>query len=321
MRIALITPALHDANNGNWQTAQRWAAMLGSVHSVDVAQSWHDLPSPLAAYDAMIALHARRSAVSVAAFAAQRPAAPLWVVLTGTDLYRDIATDSAAQASLHHASLLVVLQAQGVFDLPQALRHKARVVFQSAALRPRTRPLFAQQALNIAVVGHLRLEKSPETTIAVARLLAHNRLECRILHVGSLLDPVYGAQVRALQASHAQHYQWLGGLSHADTVQVIASSDVLLHPSAMEGGALAIIEAIQCGTPVIASRVSGHIGLLGADYLGFFEWGDAHAGAALLQRYAVDAVFAAQLLAQCTQRSHLFDPDTERRSLLNLLTI
>ena len=49
----------------------------------------------------MLALHARRSAASIAAWAARRTAASgLAVVLTGTDLYRDIPTDAAAQRSL-----------------------------------------------------------------------------------------------------------------------------------------------------------------------------------------------------------------------------
>jgi putative glycosyltransferase (TIGR04348 family) len=320
-RLAIITPALLEANNGNWQTASRWASMLGDDYTVELAKSCKELNQPLPSYCAMIALHARRSATSIAAFAATCPHSPLWVVLTGTDLYRDIATDAQAQASLQHASFLVVLQEQGVFDLPQDVRHKAHVVFQSAARIPRQMPLLSEKHLKIAVVGHLRAEKSPETTLAVARLLAQKGFASRIQHVGSLLDHTYENDVLTLQNDVPQHYQWLGGLSHADSLAVIASSDVLLHPSAMEGGALAIIEAIQCGTPVIASRVAGHVGLLGADYAGLFDWGDAQGAATLLQRYAADADFQAQLLAQCAKRSALFDPATERQTLLKLLTI
>lgn len=295
--------------------------MLSNDYTVELAKNSTELSQPLTSYCAMIALHARRSAASIAAFAANCPDSPLWVVLTGTDLYRDIATDAQAQASLQHASLLVVLQEQGVFDLPQDVRHKAHVVFQSAARIARKEAFLSGKCLKIAVVGHLRAEKSPETTLAVARLLAQKGFASRIQHVGSLLDNRYENDVLALQNDASQHYQWLGGLSHADSLAVIDSSDVLLHPSAMEGGALAIIEAIQCGTPVIASRVAGHIGLLGSDYAGLFDWGDAQGAATLLQRYATDSVFQDQLLAQCAKRSALFDPATEQQTLLKLLTI
>jgi putative glycosyltransferase (TIGR04348 family) len=321
MQIALITPALLDANNGNWQTAQRWATMLETVHSVDIAKSTLELPKPLTSYHTMIALHARRSAASVTAFSIACPAMPLWVVLTGTDLYCDIASDPAAQASLNQASVLIVLQEQGVFELPQNLRHKTKVIFQSAPRIARKKPLTHRTPLKIAVVGHLRAEKSPETTLAVARILAQKRFESCIQHVGKLLDKSYEKAVQILQSEYPQHYQWLDGLSHSDSVDLIASSDVLLHPSAMEGGALAIIEAIQCGTPVIASRVAGHIGLLGIDYAGLFDWGDTQGAATLLQRYATDSVFQAQLMEQCIKRSALFDPEIECQTLLKLLIV
>jgi putative glycosyltransferase (TIGR04348 family) len=319
LTIALITPALHEANNGNWQTAQRWATMLGTQHHVELAQSVATLTLPLSDYDAMIALHARRSAASVAAFAHADSSKPLWVVLTGTDLYRDIASDASAQRSLQLASQLIVLQEHGVIDLPPALRAKAATVFQSAARSPHLG--HAGDTLNIAVVGHLRAEKSPETVTAVVRLLADKCLAARVQHVGKALDESYADAALRCQTDYPQHYQWLGGLPHTRSVALIASSDLLLHPSAMEGGSLAIIEAVQSGTPVIASRVAGHIGLLGADYGGFFEWNDAQGCTALLERYLNDATFKAHLQAQCTARSVLFEPATESQTLLKLLTI
>ena len=47
------------------------------------------------------------------------------------------------------------------------------------------------------------------------------------------------------------------------------------------------MEAVRSGTPVVASRIDGNIGMLGQDYAGYFEWGDAAALAAA--RGAVDA--------------------------------
>ena len=75
-KIAIITPALAGANNGNWQTAQRWAHLLGDIYAVDIALEANRLPQALPTYAAMIALHARRSADSVAAFAKACPNTP-----------------------------------------------------------------------------------------------------------------------------------------------------------------------------------------------------------------------------------------------------
>jgi hypothetical protein len=121
-QLVIVTPALRDANNGNWQTAQRWQRHLRDRYAVRIVRQW---PSALACDDAaMIALHARRSADSIAAWAARHPQRGLAVVLTGTDLYRDIAVDASAQRSLQLARTLVVLQEAGPAALAPELRGK-----------------------------------------------------------------------------------------------------------------------------------------------------------------------------------------------------
>ena len=98
-RILIVTPAAAKANNGNWQTAWRWAGLLRAEFDVSIDQAW-SLSSRYRP-DALLALHARRSANSVVAWAAAKSASKntpgLGLVLTGTDLYRDIAEDAAAQ--------------------------------------------------------------------------------------------------------------------------------------------------------------------------------------------------------------------------------
>src|SRR3979490_694490 len=124
MKIALITPAGARSRSGNRHTATRWAAMLRSLgHRVRVSVRWDGR-----AADAMIALHARRSHASIARFRERFPASPLVVVLTGTDLYRDIRTDRDAQASLVLADRLVVLQDMGRLELPARFRSQTPAV-------------------------------------------------------------------------------------------------------------------------------------------------------------------------------------------------
>jgi hypothetical protein len=96
MRIAIVTPSAASTRTGNRHTAQRYAAFLHDAgHRVRVVSSWDG-----GECDLMIALHARKSHDSIARFRARFPARPLIVVLTGTDLYRDIRVDAAAQGSL-----------------------------------------------------------------------------------------------------------------------------------------------------------------------------------------------------------------------------
>src|SRR5687768_6760612 len=62
--VHIVTPALAEANNGNWQTARRWARMLAQDYRVHLGDRWEAGPTDPAV--ALIALHARRSAVSIA---------------------------------------------------------------------------------------------------------------------------------------------------------------------------------------------------------------------------------------------------------------
>ena len=313
--LCIVTPALADANNGNWQTAQRWARLLSSHYRVHVARQWPDAHLPDA--DLLLALHARRSAPSVAAWS--ETGRGLVVVLTGTDLYRDIAHDASAQRSLGLAHRLVVLQEHAPLDLPPTLRPKCRVVFQSSPSRQTLSKTRAH--LRAVMVGHLRDEKWPQTLFEAARLLRADE-GIRIDHIGHALEPALGEAARQT-ALDCPHYRWLGGLPHAATRQRIQRAHVLVHTSRMEGGAHAILEAVRCGTPVLASRIPGNVGMLGEGYGGYFPGGDAHALAALLRQcrdgLAAPAGRLGALQAQCTARAPLFDPLAEKAALLALL--
>ncbi|CAN5137080.1 hypothetical protein BH11PSE10_BH11PSE10_19470 [soil metagenome] len=304
--IVIVTPALADIKNGNWQTAHRWAAMLSSAYRVRLAEQWDGGNEGL-----MIALHARRSASSAARWRAQRPAAPLAVVLTGTDLYRDIATDAGAQASLQSADRLIVLNQLGVQSLPAALRAKASIVLQSCSARPTLAK--TGRHLRALMVGHLRGEKSPQTYFGAARLLA-GRPDIRLDHIGAALDADLGQEAAALTAGNPG-YRWLGALPREATRRRIQAAHLLVHPSRMEGGAHVVIEALRSGTPVLASRIDGNVGLLGEGYAGYFPVGDAAALASALQRLRDDPAMLAVLQQQCALRAPLFDPALERATL------
>ncbi len=310
--LALVTPALAGANNGNWQTAQRWARLLKSHYRVSVTDRWRSGDEAL-----MVALHARRSAASVADWQARFGGRrPLVVVLTGTDLYRDIVHDADAQRSLALARRLVVLHEAGVQDLPAPWQHKAVVCLQSA---PSRRQLVkTDRHLRALMVGHLREEKSPQTFFEAALALAH-RPDVRLDHIGGALDAALAAQAKALMQMQP-NYRWLRALPHEATRRRIQAAHVLVHTSRMEGGAHVVIEALTSGTPVLASRIPGNLGLLGADYGGYFDWDDAKALVTLLQRARDDAAMLPALQAQCAARAGRFDPAHERSTLLRLLS-
>ncbi|MFP5405229.1 MAG: selenoneine biosynthesis selenosugar synthase SenB [Gammaproteobacteria bacterium] len=309
-QIVIVTPALADSNNGNWRTARRWASFLAARYRIRLTQDWQGGDEAL-----MIALHARRSAGSIAAWRAQHPQRPLLLVLTGTDLYRDIAVDLPAQRSLALADRIVVLNEEGARALPAGLRERAVVVLQSCPAR--SPAIKTGRRLRALMVGHLRTEKAPGTYFEAVRRLAH-RADIVFDHVGGALDPALAAEACALAAT-APRYRWLGAVSHAATRARIRRAHVLVHPSRMEGGAQVVIEAVRSGTPVIASRIDGNVGLLGEDYDGYFPVDDARELAAMLERARDEAAMLPALQAQCDARAALFDPARESEALRSLV--
>ena len=309
--ICIVTPALASANNGNWQTARRWSQMLNIHYRVALVNQWQGEPA-----DALLALHARRSADSIQRWASSKPGYPLAVVLTGTDLYRDIHVDTQAQRSLMLADRLVVLHEAAVEDLPAQHRAKAVVCFQSTTAR---RPLVkTAQHLRCMMVGHLREEKAPQTYFEAVRRLAR-RHDILLDHIGAALDPALGDAAQALQHSCPQ-YRWLGSLPHDTTRGRIQGAHVLVHTSRMEGGAHVVMEAIRSGTPVLATRISGNVGMLGADYAGYVEPGDSEGLAALIERCRDNPAMLDGLCKQCSGRAPLFEPKREQAVLLALLS-
>ena len=263
----------------------------------------------------MIALHARRSATSIAGFAAAHPRRPLLVALTGTDLYRDIRTDAQAQRSLALATRLIVLQSEGIDELPAEHRAKARVIYQSArTLKPGQR---SRRHFDLALVGHQRPEKDPLTAVRALLSLPQD-LPVRLFHIGAALDPELAAEVAALGARDGR-YHWLGALPQPATRQRIKRCHLLLLPSRMEGGANVLIEAVTSGVPVLGSDIAGNRGMLGADYPGWFPVGDAAGLARLIMTAARDPGYYAMLSRRCAERVSLFSPASECAAVCSLL--
>ena len=271
--------------------------------------------SALPAADCLIALHARRSHEAVARWRERFGRRPLAVVLTGTDLYRDLAADADARQSLQWADRLVVLQEHGVHDLPPRHRGRARVIYQSAPqLVPAPKPAMR---LNCIFVGHLRPEKDPLTALDAWKQIPADA-PARLTIVGGAIDASLAAAVRDRERLD-HRIRWLGSRPHGWTRQAIKRAHLLIVPSLMEGGANVIVEAVTAGTAVLASRVPGNVGMLGASYSGYFPRSDPSLLARLVLRCRTESGLVADLAGQCQTRAELFTPERERASLTGLL--
>lgn len=311
MKIALITPAAASSRYGNRNTAVRWALLLRELgHEVTVQMKWNGRNA-----DAMIALHARRSHDSISRFAERHPERSLIVALTGTDLYRDILEDVNAQESLELATRMVVLQDMGLRELAPRLRRKTCVIYQSCD--PITKKPPIKSCFEIVISGHLREEKDPFCgAVALRHLPDSSRI--RITHIGGARDPALAREARRWMKREPR-YVWLGELTHAHALNTLARSRAMLISSRMEGGANVVSEALTARVPVIASRISGNIGMLGRDYRGYYPVSDAQALARLLGKLETKAAFLEVLRQQCAERRKLISRNRERRAWHDLL--
>ena len=234
--------------------------------------------------------------------------------MTGTDVYRDIHDSPQARESLELADRLIVLQRRAIEELPKPLRRKAHVVVQSSATRLRHAPVKGK--FRLCVIGHLRAEKDPMRALAA---LAHVPAAVELIHIGAALDASLGQQAERGMQRDAR-YRWLGSVPHARALRWLASSHAMVISSRMEGGANVVCEALRIGVPVLASRISGNVGLLGSGYPGYFPLEDEKALARLISRMASDPAFSARLKAQVRSLRPMVAPRNEAHALLESLS-
>jgi len=204
MHIVIITPAAAKTLNGNRATAARWADFLRQLgHKVTIRVSWDGL-----ACDLIIALHAWRSAESIAAFKKSHPDRPLVLAMTGTDLYRFIKSHpEPTLTSIKLADRLVTLHRLATRVLPKSAHHKIHVIHQSAM------PLSGKikrsvRNFDICVAGHLREEKdSMRVAYAVRDLPESSRI--RVLHYGKAHNDEWAEMARAEMQINPR-YHWFG---------------------------------------------------------------------------------------------------------------
>lgn len=312
LNIALVHPERAGAHTGNLTTALRWQGILGGLgHEVRRLPDWDGEGA-----DLLVALHAAKSAGPVLRFRERWPRRPLVVGLTGTDLYRDLPGDPRAREALAAADRLVALQPLAAEELPADQRKKLRVIHQSA-VPVADAPPPRDDRFEVVVLAHLRPVKDPLLAAAAVRLLpAGSRVA--VLHAGAALESELAREAEKETEANPR-YRWLGPLPRDRARSLLASSRLLLLTSRLEGGANVVSEALAAGVPVLSTRIPGSVGLLGADYPGYFPVGDAPALAELLARAESRDGLYQELRRRTEALRPLVDPARERQAWKDLL--
>jgi putative glycosyltransferase (TIGR04348 family) len=312
LHILVITPAPAGSTVGNRVTAMRWAKFLRELgHRVTIATDYDGK-----GYDLLIALHAVKSGDAIAAFRAALLGRPIAVMVTGTDLYVSAPAGAPILGALELANAIVALQERTIADLPEHFRAKARAIYQSVepAKRAAGKP---GKTFDVCVLAHLRAVKDPLRAAVAARRLPESSRVCVKL-AGAVIEPKL-EKAALEEAAFNERFEYLGELTHSRAMALLAKSRLLVVSSFQEGGPNVISEACALGVPVLATKVSGNIGLLGEDYAGFFAPSDDAGLAKLMARCETDAKFYAKLEKQVKAKAPLFAPAREKAAIKQLV--
>ena len=328
MKIGIVTPAPPGSRHGNRITALRWAKILRRLgNRVSILQTYDGKP-----YDLLVALHARKSHSSIINFRQKHPVAGIIVALTGTDLYRDIPANHIAQGSLDIATRIVVLQPKAIDELRPSWRKKTRVIYQSVEDRqalndtsdgpakPRAKSEPSKRSngnFDVSVIGHLRDVKDPFRAAMAARLLPDSSM-VRVMQIGGAMTKGMANRARREMIIN-ERYQWLGEQSQSRVRHILKKSSLCVLSSRMEGGANVLSEAIAASVPILASRIDGNVGILGAKYRGYFEVGDTRQLARLLTLAESSSEYLAELKGWSNSLTSLADPAREEQAWVALI--
>jgi putative glycosyltransferase (TIGR04348 family) len=313
MHIQLISPAKIDSRNGNRTTAVRWRNILQDLgHKVTVSEKYSGQN-----VDLMLALHAWRSADSIQLFAEKYPTRPLLVALTGTDVYRFLNTHKQdTLKSIEYADRLIGLHAHITQSLAKKYHYKTRIIYQSTETKLHRKTRLSHN-FSVCIAGHLRDEKdSLRPAYAIRSLPSHSHIV--LSHYGKAHTKSWERNAR-LEMARNRRYQWHGEVSQSLLQVRFSQADLLILPSRMEGGANIISEAIVAGLPVISSNIEGSLGLLGDNYVGYFEVENTQQIKQMLLRCESDFKFYQTLIRQCKSRRYLFNPKREKNCWSQLL--
>jgi putative glycosyltransferase (TIGR04348 family) len=313
MEIIVITPPGPSTRTGNAVAALRWAGILRQLgHRVTIAADYRDEP-----FDAMVAIHAWRSAEAIRRFKMRYPERPLVLQLSGTDIYQYASEDpEPTLRSMELADSLVALNSLAWRIVPKKFRKKLRVIFQSVP-KPHVPRKPSQRHIDVSVIGHMRDVKDPLRAAEAARLLPPAS-RIRIVQIGRAYSAEWATKARAEMAANPR-YLWRDDVTRAAVQRLLRRSHAMVLSSRSEGGANVISEAVGGGVPILASRMDGNVGLLGSDYPGYFPVGDTKALARLLQRIESDPRFVATLRRAIARRAPLFRPEREIAAWRRLL--
>lgn len=200
----------------------------------------------------------------------------------------------------------------------------------TAVFHPQERPQ-ARHALGLGpeplllFVGRLQPLKGIDTLLRVAHAVRREHTDVQVVVVGGGIDAQDHHEVQELQRLRAlaarlelaQQVRFIKAQPQNVLAQYYAAADVLVMPSHYESFGMVVLEAMACGTPVVASRVGGLASTVVHGQTGFLApVGDVQAFAqAILRLLAAPSLQQEMSHAACGRAQTFAWPHIVQRTL------
>jgi teichuronic acid biosynthesis glycosyltransferase TuaC len=203
-------------------------------------------------------------AVAAACLAGQRRGVPVVAIAEGSDLVV-LPREYPWWSRMQHALNL----AQAIVFVSEDLRSKAQgagiqtpptfVIYNGVDPKlfvPLKRRSPGSEAIILTVGGHVKIKDHATLLRAVALLSPRLDRPIRVVLIGD--GPLRSDLVRLAEELNIRaHVDFLDARSQAELVSFYQAADVFCLPSLSEGMGCVALEAMACGTPIVASRVGG----------------------------------------------------------------
>ena len=298
--VAIYLPYRLEETAGNSVTALRLRQQLVAAGFSVVITAADDTVLPARC---LVALNAFKSAAEIGKFSGRVVA-----LLTGTDINNDRIRDESWEGyqAMQRADRLVVLQEEAFGQIPSSFHEKSVVIRPSVNLPDGlSHRGSGRSTLRVILAARFRPEKGAEVVLDACRQLADSPSDTTCVKLDW-----FGATAEA----QAPGFQWRGPVSQTVLWNEMADADLFLNASHEEGGANAVCEAMALGMPILASRIGGNLGLLGTQYSGYFEPGNASDLAEKLRSPALH-----EWGKQVLERRKLFTYEQESQAWVDLI--
>lgn len=275
MKLALVTPYFSQPR-GNTVTVQRLADAL-EANGVEVSilsiedNHYPELPDVdlVHGFNAYQFFHFWEKSGA--------PDLPYVLTLTGTDLNHSLFSESTKRAvvkALDGAKAVHVFneKAKGLLlqEVPDLVA-KTFLIPQGMTTFP-VDPSLCKKEQDIFVFllpAGLRRVKNVPQAIEMLTNLHQKYPSFRLWLVGPIIEEAEGERVKKLVKANSDWIKYLGQVPHDKMGEIYSCSDIVLNTSLSEGQSSAILEAMACGLPVVASDIPGNRDLISDQETGF----------------------------------------------------